>query len=327
VRRSSDHDVGIIRRRNGRGFLYRGAGNNPITDLVVLERIRHLAVPPAWTDVWICADPSGHLQATGRDHRQRKQYLYHPAFSASQERRKFGRVVPFGRALPSLRRRVKRDLERRGLPRDKVLAALVRLLDLTALRIGGDAYARTNRTFGVTTLERRHVRVEGDRVRLVFRGKGAQMRRVEVRDRALARVVRRCRAAGPGRVFRFRDPDKRWHDVHAADLNAYVREHTDDLCTAKDFRTWAGTVAAVDVLAASSNPSRGRRALVTKAVLAAADRLGDTVTVTRRSYVHPNVLAVAPTVDLEGTARPRERGLRDSEAVTLNMLTAGQPAG
>ncbi len=144
------------------------------------------------------------------------------------------------------------------------------------------------------------MRVKGDRVLLVFRGKSAQLRRVEVRDPALPRVVRRCRAAGPGRVFRYRDRDKRWHEVHAADLNAYVREHTDGLCTAKDIRTWAGTVAAVDVLAASSNPSRGRRALVTEAVLAAAHRLSDTVTVTHRSYVHPDVLAVVPSADMEG---------------------------
>jgi DNA topoisomerase I len=288
---SSDDQPGITRRRAGRGFTYRDPHGRPIRDDQVLDRIRKIAVPPAWTDVWICPSPNGHLQATGRDARGRKQYRYHARYRARRDTAKFERLVAFARALPAIRERVDRDLARPGLPRQKVLAAVVRLLELTLIRVGNDEYARLNRSFGLTTLHDRHARVHGAQVTFRFRGKSGQLREVGLRDRRLAGVVRRCRDL-PGReLFQYVGPDGEAHDVSSEHVNAYLAEIAPEV-TAKDFRTWAGTVLAYRALRGLGKGSTEgeKRRNVAAAIQAAADNLGNTAAVARQAYVHPAVV-------------------------------------
>lgn len=324
-------EPGISRRRSGRGFSYRDPAGATITDPRVLHRIRSLAVPPAWRDVWICPQPGAQLQAIGIDARGRKQYRYHERFRAAQEALKFGRLARFGQALPRLRRQIRRDLAAQGLPRDRVLAALVRILDLTALRVGGESYARDNGSYGLTTLRRRHVRVHGSKVELAFRGKGQKAVRVMVDDAAVAAVVRRCRKAGARHVFVWRGSDGSLRTVADANVNRYIRRAAGSHHSAKDFRTWAATVAAAGALrhagaaARSASPAQ-RKHLLVAAVAVAAQEIGDTPAVTRRSYVHPRVLDA-----LEAGRPPRVRarkrsGQRADEALAMAVLR-GRKAG
>jgi DNA topoisomerase-1 len=292
LRHTTDTRPGITRRRSGRGFTYRAADGSTIRDPEILGRIKRLAIPPAWTDVWICPWPSGHLQASGRDARGRKQYRYHPAW---QERRgvdKFDRMLAFAEALPRVRRRCDADLATRGLSRDKVLAAVVRLLELTLIRVGNDEYARLNRSFGLTTLRDRHARIEGSAVRFRFRGKSGRSHEVGLRDRRLATIVRRCQELPGQELFQYVDEAGEVRDVASDDVNAYIREASGGEFTAKDFRTWAGTVLAYRALRALQ-PGAGERAAqrnVVEAMRRTADRLGNTPAVARGSYVHPAVL-------------------------------------
>jgi DNA topoisomerase-1 len=291
LRYTSDDRPGISRRRAGRGFSYRDADGRVIRDRAVLERIRRLAIPPAWTEVWICPSPDGHLQATGRDARGRKQYRYHPAWRSHRDVGKFERMLAFAAALPRIRARCDEDLARRGLPREKVLAAVVRLLELTLIRVGNDEYARLNRSFGLTTLRDRHARIEGERVRFRFRGKAGRLHEVGLRDRRLARVIGRCQDLPGQELFQYIDDDGEVRDVASQDVNAYLAEIAGGPFTAKDFRTWAGTLLAYRALrayqAGEGNPARGD---VVRAIRDTADRLGNTPAVTRGSYVHPAVL-------------------------------------
>ena len=239
-----DDRPGIRRVRSGRGFRYVSAGGSPIGDARTLARIQGLAIPPAYTDVWICPDPRGHVQATGRDARGRKQYRYHARWREVQDELKFDRMLAFSRALPRIRRQVRRDLARPGLPRAKVVAAIVRLLADTCIRVGNEEYVRANRSYGLTTLRDSHVRVRGDDVRFEFRGKRGKLHRCRLRDRPLARVVARCQGLPGAELFQYVDGSGRRHSVGSADVNAYVRKVSGDEFSAKDFRTWSGTMLA-----------------------------------------------------------------------------------
>lgn len=292
LRYATDSRPGFTRQRKGRGFTYRDVDGATISDREVLERIRSLAVPPAWTDVWICPWPNGHLQATGRDAKGRKQYRYHPRWHSDRGAENFGRMVAFAKALPRIRRRCERDLGRRGLPREKVLAAVVRLLEMTLIRVGNDEYARLNRSFGLTTLRGSHARVEGTRVRFRFRGKAGLIHEVGLRDRRLAALIRRCQDLPGQELFGYVDEDGEVRDVASDDVNDYIREASGGDFTAKDFRTWAGTLLAYRALRAlqpvDHAPAAKRN--VVEAVRQAAARLGNTPAVARGSYVHPAVL-------------------------------------
>jgi DNA topoisomerase-1 len=287
----SPDQPGYHRERRGEGFGYRRADGRLIRDAATLERIRRLAIPPAWEDVWICASPLGHLQATGRDARRRKQYRYHPDWRAGREANKFDRLGEFGRALPTIRRQVARDLRRPPLSRPAVLATVVRLLESTLIRVGNEEYARTNGSYGLTTLRRRHVEVGRDLVRFHFRGKSGRAHRIELHDRRLAARLRRLQHLPGQELFDYEDEDGRLHPVRSEDVNDYLRAIAGDGVSAKDFRTWAGTLAAATCL--SRLPRRDGR--ITKRQINAmiaevAARLGNTPAICRRSYIHPLVI-------------------------------------
>jgi DNA topoisomerase-1 len=292
LRYCTDAGPGVRRRRSGRGFSYRDPEGHTVRDPDVLARIRKLAIPPAWTDVWICPWPNGYLQATGRDARGRKQYRYHARYRARRETAKFERLVEFARSLPAIRERVDRDLGRSGLPRQKVLAAVVRLLELTLIRVGNEEYARLNRSFGLTTLRDRHARVEGTRVRFRFRGKSGRDHEVGLRDRRLAAIVKRCRDLPGQELFQYVGDDGEPHAVTSDDVNEYLDEIAPGT-TAKDFRTWAATVLAYRALRAAGKAStnRERQRNVVAAIGETADNLGNTAAVARSAYVHPAVVA------------------------------------
>lgn len=291
LRHCTDDRPGISRRRAGRGFSYRGPDGRPIRDEETRERIRRIAIPPAWTDVWICPHPNGHLQATGRDARGRKQYRYHARFRARRDASKFERLIAFAKALPHIRAQIERDLARPGLPREKVIAAVVRLLELTLIRVGNDEYARLNRSFGLTTLRDRHAAVEGTSLTFRFRGKSGQQHEVGLRDRRLTGVVRRCRDLPGQELFQYVGEDGNPHDVASDDVNAYLAAIAPGV-TAKDFRTWAGTVLAYRALRALGEGSteREKQRNVAAAIKATADNLGNTAAVARQAYVHPVVV-------------------------------------
>jgi DNA topoisomerase-1 len=280
-----------MRRRSGRGFTYLDPNGRTIRDPETLDRILAIVIPPAWTDVWICPWPNGYLQATGRDARGRKQYRYHARYRSRRDDAKFARLLAFAGVLPAIRRRVDADLAKADLPREKVLAAVVRLLELTLIRVGNDEYARLNRSFGLTTLRDRHAAVEGSAVTFRFRGKSGQLHEVGLRDRRHAAVVRRCRDL-PGReLFQYVGKDGEPQDVASDDVNAYLDEIAPGV-TAKDFRTWAGTVLAYRALRAVGDGStdRERQRNVATAIREAAENLGNTAAVARQAYVHPAVV-------------------------------------
>ena len=292
LRWSTDAKPGISRRRSGRGFSYRDPDGTLIRDDGRLARIRALAIPPAWTDVWICTDPRGHLQATGRDARGRKQHRYHAAFREHRERAKYERMLAFAKLLPAIRDRIDTDLALTGLPREKVLAAVVRLLELTLIRVGNEEYAKLNRSFGLTTLRDRHATVDGSHLRFRFRGKSGVQHEVSLRDRRLARVVARCQDLPGQDLLQYVDDEGEVRDVRSEDVNDYLREISGADITAKDFRTWAGTVLAYRALLAlqPGETERDAKRNVVEAVRQTAEALGNTPAVTRKSYVHPAVL-------------------------------------
>jgi DNA topoisomerase-1 len=286
-----DSRPGISRRRSGRGFSYRDPGGRPVDDATV-ARIRALAVPPAWTDVWICADPHGHLQATGRDARGRKQYRYHPEYRAHRDKAKFDHLVYFGDALPAIRRRVACDLVRPGVTRDKVVATIVRLLEATLVRVGNEEYARTNDSYGLTTLRNRHAQFTSDGLRLVFRGKHGITTRVKVQDRRLRAVVKQCQDLPGQALFQYLDDEGATVPVSSTEVNEYLRAATAADITAKDFRTWIATLMAATTLATFPPPStvaEGKHA-ITEMLTTVSGELRNTPAVCRTSYVHPAIL-------------------------------------
>ena len=332
LRHVSDDEPGIRRRRAGRAFAYRDDDGMPVRDAATLARIRALAVPPAYTEVWICRDARGHLQATGRDARRRKQYRYHPDWARVRGDDKFARVVAFGRALPALRRRVRTDLALRGLPRAKVLAIAVAVMARTLVRVGNDAYARANGSYGLTTLRNRHVAFLRDgRARFRFRGKSGQAHDVVLDDARLARLLRRCRALPGQALFQYVDDDGAPQPVGSADVNAYLREAMGEAFTAKDVRTWGGTLAAVHALAATPLPASGpggrapgerRLAAIERAVACTvADALGNTPAVCRKAYIDPRVFAAWRDGRLHRVVAG-VRTARGWERATLHVLDA-----
>ena len=292
LRYVTDAAAGITRRPSGRAFRYARPDGRIVADSAVLARIRALAIPPAWQDVWICPRADGHLQATGRDARGRKQYRYHRRWREVRDESKYDRVADFSRALPRIRQRVRDDLRLPGLPREKILATVVRLLETTFIRVGNEAYARHNDSFGLTTLRERQVRVRGARLRFEFRGKSGVEHRIEVTDPHLARIVRRMQDLPGEELFRYVDESGDSRLIESADVNAYLREAAGEAFTSKDFRTWAGTRLAARALRAAGSAATEAEAKrnITQAVEAVSRRLGNTTAVCRKCYVHPAVL-------------------------------------
>jgi DNA topoisomerase-1 len=283
---------GIIRVKRGNEFVYQRTNGRPVREASVLARIRSLVIPPAWTDVWICSSPNGHLQATGRDARGRKQYRYHPEWTACASLTKFDQMASFAASLPAFRRQVEQDLSLRGLPKRKVLALVSVLLERTLIRIGNDEYARHNASFGLTTMQDEHAEIKGMHVRFHFKGKSGKMHDVTLDDKRLAKLIRRCQELPGSRLFQYVDEDGVVRDVDSGDVNVYLRETMGKNFTAKDFRTWNGTMLAyraLQLLPPPTSKTAGERQVAT-AVTAVAGLLGNTRAVCRRSYIHPAVI-------------------------------------
>jgi DNA topoisomerase-1 len=287
----SDHDPGVTRRKSGIGFSYRNPDGSQI-DEATLDRIRKLAIPPAWTDVWICPNPRGHIQATGRDQKGRKQYRYHERWRLVRDENKYDRLIAFGRALPRLRARIDKDLSLHGLRHDKVLAAVVRVMEITLIRVGNEEYAKQNNSFGLTTLRDEHARIRGSEAIFEFRGKSGKMHRTAFRDRRLARIVKACQDLPGQHLFQYVDDDGVQRSVESADVNGYLREAMGEDFSAKDFRTWSGTVNAAKALAMSPqcHSAAECKRNISTCVKAVAGLLGNTAAVARSAYIHPAVL-------------------------------------
>jgi DNA topoisomerase I len=326
LRRSDCSGPGIGRRRRGGGFSYVDPEGGPVSDEDTLERIRALAIPPAWREVWVCSDPYGHIQATGFDEAGRKQYLYHERWQLRAAQRKFESMREFAAALPRLRRAVKRDLAREGMPRERALACAVRLLDLGFFRIGGEEYAETNESYGVATVLREHVSIEGEVVSFDFPAKGGRRRVQSIRDaevRAAVEAMRR-RRSGPDDLLAFRE-DGGWRDVRSDDVNEYLRAKAGESVSAKDFRTWHGTVLAAVELAREGAPSskRGAERAIRAAIGRVAERLGNTPAVCRSSYIDPRVLdrfRDGRTIELPSLAPEGEVAPRHQAAIERRVL-------
>jgi DNA topoisomerase-1 len=321
----SDSGPGI-RRRTGKRFGYVDVEGRAIRDARILGRIKALAIPPAWTDVWICPSPRGHIQATGRDAKGRKQYRYHPRWREVRDETKYGRLRAFGQELPRLRRRVEEDLARPGLPREKVLASVVRLLETTLIRVGNEEYARHNESYGLTTLRDDHVEIVGSEVTFSFRGKSGKEHTVGVRDRKLAAIVKRCRDLPGQDLFQYRDADGRQHVVGSADVNVYLREVMGQEFTAKDFRTWAGTVFAAEELTRCEPAATevDRRRNVAAAIQAVAERLGNTPAICRRCYVHPVVVESYLDGSLHDVVTNADSDPPDGAALVMALLARAE---
>jgi DNA topoisomerase-1 len=317
----SDEAPGIRRRRAGSGFVYLDRRGQRVSSATTLARIRSLAVPPAWTNVWICPTPAGHLQATGRDARGRKQYRYHDEWRTLRDRMKYDHVLRLAEHLPAIRARVERDLRRRGLSRDAVIAAVVRLLDRSLIRVGNDEYVRENGSFGLTTLRERHVEVRGDTIRFRFRGKSGARHSVEVEDGAVARLLRRCMRLPGKALFRYQDEAGEPRTVDSDAVNDYLRRITGEDFTAKDFRTWHGTVLAAWALkdVGPFETKAESRKRVAAAVDEVAARLGNTPAVCRACYIHPELIAAY----LNGSLATLRRGARNGNGTGLTREEAG----
>lgn len=329
LRYVTDERPGIRRERCGHGFRYRTAEGRIIRDRHTLKRISSLVIPPAWHDVWICPLDHGHLQATGRDERGRKQHLYHPRWREIRDQTKFDRLMDFARALPGIRKQIRRDLTREGLCREKVLATVVRLLEVSLIRVGNDEYARDNNSYGLTTMKNRHAKVCGAKIKFQFRGKSGKEHTVEVEDRRIARIVRACQDLPGQELFQYLDDATQKHDVGSGDVNDYLREIAGQDFTAKDFRTWAGTVSAATELRrmGPADSETDLRKNVVAAVKATAQSLGNTPAVCRKSYIHPAIIeayldgSLISKLNGQGkTGSISSRQLRSDEAAALRFL-------
>ena len=292
LRYVSDQSPGIRRTKAAGSFLYLDAQGDQVRDRETLKRIEALVIPPAWTDVWISPIANGHIQATGRDARGRKQYRYHERWRAVRDANKYGRLIEFARVLPRIRRRVRRDLARPDLSRERVLATVVQLLESTMIRVGNEEYAKENESFGLTTLRSRHVKVRGSQVQFVFRGKSGKDHQVSVKDRRLATIIRRCEDLPGQQLFQYVDEEGQLRSVDSSDVNDYIRDASGSDFTAKDFRTWAGTVLAARALQEMEKVDSETQAKknVVAAIESVARRLGNTRSVCRKCYVHPAVV-------------------------------------
>jgi DNA topoisomerase I len=330
LRHVSDDVPGIKRERSGKNFRYRDPAGKIVRDPETLRRIKSLVIPPAWTEVWICSNPNGHLQATGRDDRGRKQFRYHPRWREIRDETKYARMISFARALPKIRRRVQKDMALPGMPRNKVLATVVRLLEISLIRVGNDEYAQENNSFGLTTMRNKHVDVHGAELRFHFRGKSGKWHNVDIHDRRLAKIVEQCHDLPGQELFQFVDDDGTRHDVRSEDANQYIREISGQDFTAKDFRTWAGTVLAAMALREFEKFDTKAQAKknVVAAIESVAAKLGNTPAVCKKCYIHPHVLDSYLDGTLVGTLKQRAektiaksiRGLPSEEAAVLGLL-------
>jgi DNA topoisomerase I len=328
----SDEDPGIRRRKAGHGFTYVLPGGSKVEDKATLERIRALAIPPAYTDVWICPKANGHIQATGRDAKGRKQYRYHPAFREVRESTKYEHMLDFAQALPGIRTRIQEDMGRRGLPREKVLATIVHLLETTLIRVGNPDYAKQNKSYGLTTLRDPHVEVDGSDLRFQFKGKSGKTWRLQVKDRRVAKIVKACQDLPGQHLFQYLNEAGEQQFVTSADVNAYLKEITGRDITAKDFRTWAGTVLAAMALREFETFDSEAKAKknVRAAIERVASQLGNTPTICRKCYIHPEVLTcyleggllLEIKDEVESELREELARLRPEEAAVLTLLKA-----
>ena len=323
----SDTEPGIRRKAAGTGFSYRGLNGKPISDPDALKRIRALAVPPAWSEVWICPKPNGHIQATGRDDRGRKQYRYHADWREVRDRNKYERILDFARALPRIRERIAEDMGKRGMPREKVLATVVSLLDRTLIRVGNGEYAKENGSYGLTTLRTRHLEVNGTELRFHFKGKSGKTWRLSMRDRRIARVVRSIQELPGQHLFQYLDDEGVARSIDSDDVNDYLREIAGPEISAKDFRTWAGTVLAVLALSAIGpfETKTQSKMNLRRAFEAVGAKLGNTPTICRTCYVHPEVVAcylegALPKVQADERNGARGSGLPREERAVLRLL-------
>jgi DNA topoisomerase-1 len=330
LRYVTDRMRGITRIAKGDGFRYADADGNPVDDPGTLARINSLVIPPAWTDVWICPHANGHLQATGRDARRRKQYRYHPRWRSVRDESKYERMLSFGKALPQIRVAVDAALKLPGLPREKVLATIVHLLEVTMMRIGNEEYARTNKSFGLTTLRARHVKVDGKAVEFRFRGKSGVFHTIKLEDRRLAKIIARTRELPGQDLFQYLDEDGEQHAVGSHDVNDYLRAITGEDYTAKDFRTWSGTVLAALALhefEKFDSETQAKKNIV-RAIESVAEKLGNTPTICRKCYVHPAVIEAYLDGTIMEALRERAREelvndlhkLQPEEAAVLALL-------
>jgi DNA topoisomerase I len=332
LRYVSDEQPGIRRRKAGKGFTYVKPGGSKVDDEATLKRIRTLAVPPAWTDVWICPHANGHIQATGRDAKGRKQYRYHARFREVRDGTKYEHMMAFAQALPAIRAKLKEHMALRGLPREKVLATVVHLLESTLIRVGNDDYVKQNKSYGLTTLRNKHVKVDGSELRFEFKGKSGKTWNLQVKDRRIAKIVRACQELPGQDLFQYIDEDGVQRDVTSADVNAYLKEITGTEVTAKDFRTWAGTVLAA--LALKEFETFDTQAKAKKNVRAAIERvaskLGNTPTICRKCYIHPEIMSsyvegsllLEVKKEVESELREDLAGLKPEEAAVLSLLEA-----
>lgn len=330
LRYVSDEGPGISRRKVGKGFSYRLPKGGPVKDAATLKRIRSLAIPPAWTQVWICPHADGHIQATGRDAKGRKQYRYHPNWREARDAAKYEHMLDFAKALPAIRARVDADMKRPGLPREKVLATVVNLLETTLIRVGNDDYAKQNESYGLTTLQDEHVEVKGTELRFRFKGKSGKTWDLGVKDRRVAKIIRACQDLPGQELFQYVDETGEVRDVTSADVNAYLREISEKAITAKDFRTWAGTVLAAMALQEFErfDTQAAAKRNVKQAIERVASRLGNTPTICRKCYVHPEILngyleqnlALEIAEEAQEELREELTNLRPEEGAVLAML-------
>jgi DNA topoisomerase-1 len=326
LRYVNDDEPGITRRRAGRGFVYTGANGERIRDRDVLERIKALVIPPAWTEVWICPDPDGHIQATGRDAKGRKQYRYHERWREVRDQTKFERMMAFGAVLPKIRQKVQEDLALPGLPREKVLAAVVELLGSTFIRVGNEEYARDNDSYGLTTLHDDHVEISGATMHFEFRGKSGKDHAIDLKDKRLAKIVKRSQDVPGESLFQYADENGEYHAVTSSDVNAYIREISGADFTAKDFRTWGGTtlalleLAGLDPCDSESAAKRNISAMVKNV----AAQLGNTTAVCRKYYIHPAVIECYMRGDLAQylLKNNAKSDLNPEEAAVLKLIKA-----
>jgi DNA topoisomerase-1 len=331
LRYVTDAAPGIIRRTNGSGFVYVGANGKRVRDAAQLQRIKSLVIPPAWTDVWICALADGHLQATGRDARGRKQYRYHPRWREVRDTTKYDRMASFAGVLPQIRKQVQHDLSLPGLSREKVLAAVVQLLESTSIRVGNEQYAKENGSFGLATMKNRHVDIHGGKIRFQFRGKSGVKHAIDLNDKRLAKIIKRCQDLPGYELFQYVADDGELQDVHSSDVNDYLKQIAGDDFSTKDFRTWSGTVLAAGALKAL-DPARSSEAELKRNIVQAiefvAKRLGNTKAVCRKCYIHPAIIEAYRSGSLfqaPGTAaaqkrRGRRGGLKAEELAVAELL-------
>jgi DNA topoisomerase I len=326
----SDEEPGIRRRKSGKGFTYTRPDGKKVEDGSTLERIKSLAIPPAYTDVWICAKANGHIQATGRDAKGRKQYRYHPAFREVRESTKYEHMLEFAKGLPAIRKTIDEHMSLRGLPREKVLATVVHLLENTLIRVGNSDYVKQNKSYGLTTLRDPHVKVQGGELRFQFKGKSGKTWRLQVKDRRVAKIVKACQDLPGQDLFQYLDENGEQQSITSADVNAYLKEITGSEITAKDFRTWAGTVLAALALAefeefdSDAKAKKNIRAAIEKV----SARLGNTPSICRKCYVHPEVFAsyldrgllLDIKEEIETELREDLASLRPEEAAVLALL-------